>query len=149
MIKLLTSVMELSMMYNWIPVWIFRQIIQALFHGKNDLEKWSRNDKAKDILLCICIVGMRCLKLIEWRWDVGALMAWDFASLSLRHRFQELLLWSILWTPPSTYTCYTFFILPRDRASSPVLEGEASHQGSVTWGRSRYSTPVIHQEEKG
>lgn len=80
------------MMYNWIPVWIFRQIIQALFHGKNDLEKWSRNDKAKDILLCICIVGMRCLKVIEWRWDVGALMAWDFASLSLRHRFQELLL---------------------------------------------------------
>ena len=39
------------------------------------------------------------------------------------------------------------FILPWDKASSPVLEGEACPKGSVTQGLGRYITPVISQAE--
>jgi len=40
-----------------------------------------------------------------------------------------------------------FFILPWGKASSPVLEGEAFHKGSVTPGLGRYNIPVMRQAE--
>lgn len=43
------------------------------------------------------------------------------------------------------YLLHVIFILPWDRASSPVLEGEASPKCSVTQDLGRYNTPIISQ----
>lgn len=45
------------------------------------------------------------------------------------------------------YLLLVIFILPWDRASSPVLEGEASPKRSVTQGLGIYNTPIISQAE--
>lgn len=42
---------------------------------------------------------------------------------------------------------HVVFILPWDKTSRPLLEGEAFPKGSVAQGLGRYITPVISQAE--